>query len=233
MALNKAGIHVDDTVFEPLAAADAVLRSDERELGVCLVDIGAGSTDLIVFHEGAVQHTGVVPIGGDHFTNDVAVGLRTPLSEADKLKRQYGCAVVTGIPEGNEIEVPSVGDKPSRLLPQRLLGEILEPRARELFELTRDHLRHAGVLELCDAGFVLTGGGARLTGLCDVVDQITRKQARIGGPMPLSRLPTEMLAPEFSTALGLLLYEYRSRITRGPPDASLTMKLKKIFAWKD
>ena len=120
-ALNRAGIHVDDTVFEPLAAADAVLRNDERELGVCLADIGAGSTDLIVFHEGAVQHTGVVPIGGDHFTNDVAVGLRTPLADAEKIKRQFGCAVVTQIPEGNEVEVPSVGDKPSRLMGQRLL----------------------------------------------------------------------------------------------------------------
>jgi cell division protein FtsA len=209
------------------------LRSDERELGVCLVDIGAGSTDLIVFHEGAVQHTGVVPIGGDHFTNDVAVGLRTPLSEAEKLKRQFGCAVVTRIPEGNEIEVPSVGDKPSRLLPQRLLGEILEPRARELFEMIRDHLRHAGVIELCDAGFVLTGGGARLTGLGDVVDQITRKQARIGGSSALARMPAELLAPEYSTALGLLLYEFRSRIARGPQDSGFSFKLKKIFSWKD
>ncbi len=123
--LNRAGIHVDDTIYEALACADAVLRPDERELGACVADIGAGSTDVAVFHEGAVVHTGVVPIGGDHFTNDVAVGLRTPLADAEKIKRLFGCASVTRIPEANEIEVPSVGDRPSRLMSQRLLGEVL------------------------------------------------------------------------------------------------------------
>jgi cell division protein FtsA len=231
--LNKAGISVDDTVFEPLAAADAVLRADERELGVCLADIGAGSTDLIVFHEGAVQHTGVVPVGGDHFTNDAAVGLLTPLAAAERIKRQFGGAVVTQIPEANEIEVPSVGDKPSRLLPQRQLGEILEPRARELFELIRDHLRQAGVLELCGAGLVLTGGGARLNGLLDVVDQVLHKHARIGGPAALAKLPVDLAVPEYSVALGLLLYGYRSRLGRVSPEQGLTAKLKALFAWKE
>jgi cell division protein FtsA len=228
-AMNKAGVHVDDTVFEPLAAADAVLRSDERELGVCLVDIGSGSTDLIVFFEGAVQHTGVVPVGGDHFTNDVAVGLRTPLAAAEKIKKQFGGAVVTQIPEANEIEVPSVGDKPSRLMGQRLLGEILEPRARELFELIRDHLRQAGVLDLCGAGLVLSGGGARLKGLLDVVDQTMRKPARVGSSCALARLPVELLAPEYSVALGLLLYSYRSRMARGAQEQGLTAKLKALL----
>src|SRR5262249_39418935 len=118
-ALNRAGIHVDDTVFEPLASADAILKPDERELGVCLADIGAGSTDVVVMHEGAVVHSAVIPIGGDHFTNDVAVGLRTPLAEAEKVKRGFGSALVAKVPEGNEIEVPAVGDRPSRLMPQR------------------------------------------------------------------------------------------------------------------
>ncbi len=134
-AVNRAGIHVDDTVFEALACADSVLQTDERELGVCLVDIGAGSTDLIVYFEGVVIHTGVIPIGGDHFTNDVGVGFRTPIPDAENIKKMFGCAVVTRIPEGNEIEVPSVGDRPSRMMQQRMLGEILEPRARELMEL--------------------------------------------------------------------------------------------------
>src|SRR5581483_3083426 len=134
-ALNRAGIHVDDTIFEALASAESVLRADERELGVCLADIGAGSTDVVVCHNGVVVHTAVIPIGGDHFTSDVAVGLRTPLVDAEKIKRMFGCAVVTRIPEANEIEVPAVGDRPSRLMPQRLLGEVLEPRARELFEM--------------------------------------------------------------------------------------------------
>src|SRR5207244_2518965 len=148
-AVNRAGVHVDDTVFEPLACADAVLRSDERDLGVCLADIGAGSTELAVFHQGAVAYTGVIPIGGDHFTSDLSVGLCTPVNEAEKLKKLYGNAIVTLIPEGNEVEVPSVGDRPSRLLPQRLLGEILEPRARELCEMLRDTLRHNGMFEIC------------------------------------------------------------------------------------
>src|SRR6266567_3956390 len=146
-AVNRAGVHVDDTVFEPLACADATLRSDERELGVCLADLGAGSTSLIVFHEGAVAHTGVIPIGGDHFTSDLSVGLCTPVAEAEKIKRLYGNAIVTLIPEGNEVEVPSVGDRPSRLISQRLVAEILEPRARELFEMMRENLRHHGMLE--------------------------------------------------------------------------------------
>src|SRR6185437_15815141 len=129
-AVNRAGVHVDDTVFEPLAAADSVLRSDERELGVCLADIGAGSTELIVFQQGAVTYTGVIPIGGDHFTSDLSVGMCTPLLDAEKIKKNYGSAVVTLIPAGTEVEVPSVGDRPSRLLPQRMVAEILEPRAR-------------------------------------------------------------------------------------------------------
>jgi len=112
-AVNRAGVHVDDTVFEPLACADSVLRSDERELGICLADIGAGSTELAVFHQGAVAFTGVIPIGGDHFTSDLSVGLCTPVNEAEKLKKLYGNAIVTLIPEGNEVEVPSVGDRPS------------------------------------------------------------------------------------------------------------------------
>ena len=134
-AVNRAGIHVDDTVFEALACADSVLQTDERELGVCLADIGAGSTDLIVYFEGVVIHTGVIPIGGDHFTNDVGVGFSTPISDAENIKKMFGCAVVTRIPLGNEIEIPSVGERPSRMMQQRMLGEILEPRAREVMEL--------------------------------------------------------------------------------------------------
>jgi cell division protein FtsA len=232
-ALNRAGILAEDTILEPLACADSVLRSDERELGVCLADIGAGSTDLIVFHEGSVRHTGVVPVGGDHFTNDIAVGLRTPLSAAEKIKKQFGHAVVTQIPEGNEIEVPSVGDKPSRLLQQRLLGEILEPRAHELMEMLRDHLKQAGVLQLCGAGFVLTGGGARLPGLLDVLDQVTHKPGRIGIPAAIGRLPLDLATPELACSLGLLLYSYRSRMARGTPEpGNWASKLKSLFARK-
>ena len=169
-AVNRAGVHVDDTIFEPLACADSVLRSDERELGVCLVDLGAGSCDLIVFQQGAVAHTAVIPIGGDHFTSDLSVGMCTGLADAETLKKNFGNAVPTLIPEGNEVEVPSVGDRPSRMMPQRMAGEILGPRAHELFELLRDNLRHAGVLEHCIAGLVLSGGASRLPGILDVAE---------------------------------------------------------------
>jgi cell division protein FtsA len=228
--LNRAGIHVDDTVFEALACADAVLRQDERELGVCLADIGAGSTDLIVFHEGAVIHTGVVPVGGDHFTNDVAVGLRTPLADAEKIKRMFGCAVVTRIPESTEIEVPSVGDRPSRLMSQRLLGEVLEPRARELFEILREHLRAAGVMELMPAGIVLTGGGSRLASMAEIAEDVLRKPVRIGLPASLSKMPPELAQPEFSTVIGMALHAYRVRMLQGQQEQGLGSKLKRLFA---
>ena len=229
-ALNRAGIHVDDTVFEALACADSVLQTDERELGVCLADIGAGSTDLIVYYEGVVIHTGAIPVGGDHFTNDVAVGFRTPIPDAENIKQMFGCAIVTRIPEGNEIEVPSVGDRPSRLLQQRMLGEILQPRARELMELLRDHLRQAGVYELLGAGIVFTGGAARLNALVDSAEDILRRPARLGYPVPIAKLPSNLLEPEFSTAIGMVLYGHRARQARINTDRGLGARLKALFA---
>ncbi|MGA9565440.1 MAG: cell division protein FtsA [Candidatus Korobacteraceae bacterium] len=229
-AANRAGIHVDDTVFEALACADSVLQTDERELGICLADIGAGSTDLIVFYEGVVIHTGAVPLGGDHFTNDVAVGFRTPIPDAENIKKMFGCAIVTRIPDGNEIEVPSVGDRPSRLMQQRMLGEILEPRARELMELLRDHLRQAGVYELLGAGVVFTGGGARLNALVDSAEDILRRPTRLGYPVPIAKLPSNLLEPEFSTAIGMVLYGHRSRQARGISDRGFGARLKALFA---
>ena len=228
--LNRAGIHVDDTVYEALAGADAVLRQDERELGVCLADIGAGSTDLIVFQDGAVIHAGVVPIGGDHFTNDVAVGLRTPLADAEKIKRLFGCAIVTRIPESTEIEVPSVGDRPSRLMQQRLLGEILEPRARELFEIMREHLRASGVMELIPAGIVLTGGGARLNSMSEIAEDVLRKPIRIGVPASIAKMPAELAQPEYATVIGMALHAYRVRMLQGQQEQGLGSKLKRLFA---
>ena len=229
-AANRAGIHVDDTVFEALACADSVLQTDERELGVCLVDIGAGSTDLIVYYEGVVIHTGAVPIGGDHFTNDVAVGFRTPIPDAENIKKMFGCAIVTRIPAGNEIEVPSVGDRPSRLVQQRMLGEILEPRARELMELLREHLRQAGVYELLGAGVVFTGGGSRLNGLMETAEETLRRPARLGYPVPIAKLPSNLLEPEFSTAIGMVLYGHRARQGRSNSDRGFGARLKALFA---
>src|SRR5438132_8668331 len=201
-AVNRAGVHVDDTVFEPLAAADAVLRSDERDLGVCLADIGAGSTELVIFCQGAVAYTGVIPIGGDHFTSDLSVGLCTPVNEAEKLKKLYGNAIVTLIPEGNEVEVPSVGDRPSRLVTERLLGEILEPRARELCEMLRESMRQSGMFEACLAGVVLSGGGSRLPGLPDIAESVLRKPVHLAWPVPLAKMPVAVADPEVGAASG-------------------------------
>jgi len=231
-AVNKAGVHVDGTVFEPLACADSVLRADERELGVCLIDLGAGSTNIIVFQDGAVAHTAVIPIGGDHFTSDLSVGLCTPVSEAEKIKRHYGHAIATLIPEGNEVEVPSVGGRPSRLLSQRMMGEILEPRARELFEMLRDNLRHAGMLELCVTGMVFSGGGSRLPGILDIADSVLRRPVRLSWPTPLAKMPSELAEPEFATVLGMVFYGHRARIARGFHDERWSSRLKSMFVGK-
>src|SRR5437016_14268368 len=200
---NRAGVHVDNTVYEALVAADCTLRADEKELGICLADVGAGSTDLLVYHEGMAAHSGVVPVGGDHFTNDVAVGLRTPLVEAEKIKKAFGHTVSSKVPESNEIEVPAVGDRPSRLMPQRFLAEILEPRAIELFEHVRDNLRQSRALEFCATGLVLTGGGARLNGLDEICESVVRKPVRVGRPAPMAKLPAELAEPEFAAVLGM------------------------------
>lgn len=231
-AVNRAGVHVDDTVFEPLACADSVLRSDERELGVCLADIGAGSTGLIVIQEGAVAHSTVLPVGGDHFTSDLSVGLCTPIVQAEKIKKLFGNAIVTLIPEVNEVEVPCVGDRASRLVSQRIVGEILEPRARELFEMLRENLRHAGMLEVCAAGVVLTGGGSRLPGIMDIADSVIRKPVRIAWPVPIAKMPSFLAEPEFATVLGMVMYGHRARSARGVQDERWSSKLKAMLVGK-
>src|SRR6202048_2141010 len=231
-AVNKAGVHVDDTVFEPLAAADSVLRADEREMGVCLADIGAGSTELIVFHQGAVTYTGVVPLGGDHFTSDLSVGMCTPLAEAEKIKKAYGNAIVTLIPEGNEVEVPSVGDRPSRLLPQRLVAEILEPRARELFEMLRETLRHRSLFDACVAGIVLSGGASRLPGIFDVAESVLRRPVRLSWPTPLAKMPSSLAEPKFATVIGMVNYGQRARVARGFQEDRWGSKLKAMLVGK-
>ena len=231
-AVNRAGVHVDDTVYEPLACADSVLRADERELGICLIDLGAGSCDLIVFQQGAVAHTGVIPVGGDHFTSDLSVGMCTALADAESLKKNFGHAVATLIPEGNEVEVPSVGDRPSRLMSQRMAGEILEPRARELFELIRENLRQAGVFDHCVAGLVFSGGAARLPGLSDVAESVLRKASRLAWPTPMAKMPALLAEPEFATAIGMIYYGHRARIARGLQDAGWSSRMKAMFAKK-
>ncbi len=230
---NRAGLEVTDTVFEGIASAEAVLSADERELGVCLADIGATSTEMVVFFEGSVAHTAVLPIGGEHFTNDLAVGLHVGVEEAEQLKRTYGNCVVTSVPTLNEIEIGgdlANGGQGPRLVRQRFLAEILEPRAREMLTMLRDNLRAGGVLEAMGAGCVFTGGGALLPGLLDNAESLLRVPARIGYPVPLSRMPTELARPEFSAAIGMLLYAHRTQVRKASEEQGLKQKLKGMFA---
>jgi cell division protein FtsA len=231
---NRAGLEVLDTVYEGIASAEAVLSADERELGVCIADIGSSTTELAVFFEGSVAHTAVLPIGGDHFTNDLAVGLHVTVEEAEFLKRTYGHCVVTAVPQMNEIEVGGdlaiSGGQPARMVRQRFLAEILEPRARELFTMLRDNLRQGGVLEALGAGSVLTGGGALMSGLLDNAESLLRVPARVGYPVPLSRMPEELTRPEYSAVIGMLLYTHRTQVRKASEEQGLKAKLKSIFA---
>lgn len=231
---NKAGLEVLDTVFEGIASAEAVLSADERELGVCMADIGSSTTEIAVFFEGSIAHTAVLPIGGDHFTNDLAVGLHVSVEEAEYLKKTYGHCVVTAVPQLNEIEVGGdlamSGGQPARIVRQRFLAEILEPRARELFTLLRNNLRDGGVLEALGAGCVFTGGGANMSGLLDNAESLLRVPARVGFPVPLSRMPDELARPEFAAVIGMLLYTHRTAVRRASEEQGLRKKLKSIFA---
>ena len=224
---NRAGLEVTEAVLESIAAAEATLSADERELGVCLLDIGAHSSDLAVFFEGAVAHTASVPIGGAHFTNDQAVGLQMPVAQAEEVKRQYGHAVVTAVPQNAAIEIAS---PQPRMLQLRMVAEILEPRARELLYFVKESLRQGGVVDALGAGCVLTGGGALLPGMLDVTESQLRVPARTGMPVRLSQMPGELVHPGFSTAIGMLLYAHRMRVTRAAENNSLRSKLRVIFA---
>jgi cell division protein FtsA len=224
---NRAGLEVTEAVLESIASAEATLSADERELGVCLLDIGAHSSDLAVFFEGAVAHTASVPIGGAHFTNDLAVGLQMPVAQAEELKRQYGNAVVTSVPQLAEIEVQNPQPQSLRL---RAIAEILEPRARELLYFVKESLRQGAVVEALGAGCVLTGGGAMMPGMLDVTESQLRVPARTGLPVRLSHMPGELVHPGFSTAIGMLLYAHRTRVTRAAENNSLRAKLRAIFA---
>ena len=181
--VNRAGAAVADTVLEQLAAAEAVLTHDEKELGVALVDIGAGTTDFAIFERGSIWHTGVVALGGGHFTNDIAVGLRTPIPEGEKTKRRSGCALSAMVDEDETIEVASVGGRKPRIMSRRILSEILQPRAEEIFHLLWDEVRRAGYERSLNSGIVLTGGGAILDGLPEMAEQIFDLPIRRGCPV--------------------------------------------------
>jgi cell division protein FtsA len=212
-AVNRAGVVVQDTVFEPLASGEACLTADERELGVAVVDIGGGSTDLIVYHAGVARHSAVIPVGGEHFTNDIAVGLRTPIPEAEKMKKAWGERDLAK-PLDTLLEVPSVGDRPSRVVSYAMLSEVIEPRAAELMELIRAEIGRSGCEKQLGAGVVLTGGGAKLGGLAGLAEQTLGMPVRAGVPFGLERMGETLSDPAFATAVGLVVHGNRWRLLR-------------------
>ena len=185
-----------------LAAAEAVLTRDEKELGVALVDIGGGTTDIVIYERGAVWHTGVVAVGGDHFTNDIAVGLRTPLPEAEKIKRRCGCALTTMVGEDETMEVASVGGRKPRLMPRRVLSEILQPRAEEIFHLLWDEIRNAGCDRSLNSGLVLTGGGANSRAWPRSPSRSSTCRCAAARPTGAGGLMDHVNTPECATAVG-------------------------------
>jgi cell division protein FtsA len=202
----RTGLTVADIVLEPLASAEAVLAEEEKELGVALVDVGGGTTDLAIFAGGAIQHTSVIPLGGNHLTNDIAVGLRTPMQEAERIKIQYGSAQVQMLERDETIEVPSVGGRAPRVLSRRILCEIIEPRVEELFQLVHREIQKAGQEDLLASGVVLTGGSTQLAGMAELAEEVLGLPVRRGAPRNVGGLIDVVKSPAYATAVGLLHY---------------------------
>lgn len=216
--IRRCGLEVDDIILEQLASSYAVLTEDEKQLGVCLVDIGGGTTDIAIFTEGAIRHTGVIPIAGDQVTNDIAMALRTPTAHAEELKVKYACALAQLAGPDETVKVPSVGDRPPRSLSRQALAEVVEPRYDELFTLVQSELRRSGLEELLAAGIVLTGGTAKMEGVVDLAEEIFHLPVRLGMPHNIQGLTDIVNNPIYSTGVGLLLYGLQQQQeNRSPP----------------
>ncbi len=205
-AVEKSGFQYRDIVFNPLAAADAVLSRDEMELGVALLDIGGGTIDLIVYMEGGVAYSTVLPIGGIHVTNDISIGLRTPIESAELIKKKYGCAVLELVDPSEVVEVPSVGGRPPRKLLRQELTQIIEPRVAEMMEMVERELSLSGKKDMLAAGVVLTGGGSMLDGSVEAAERVFNMPVRIGSPRDIAGLADRVATPQFSNGVGLLKY---------------------------
>lgn len=215
-SVRRCGLEVDDLVLGQLASSYAVLQEDEKELGVCLVDIGGGTTDIAVFANGAIQHTAVIPIAGDQVTNDIAVALRTPTQHAEDIKVKYACALRQLAGSDENIEVPSIGERPARRLTRQTLAEIVEPRYEELLGLVQTELRRSGLEEQVAGGIVLTGGSAKMEGLIELAEEIFHIPVRVGTPQYVTGLTDVVQSPIYATGVGLLLFGYRNRAPRDP-----------------
>jgi len=230
--IRKCGLDVDDIVLEQLASCSAVLTDDEKDLGVCLIDIGGGTTDLAIFSEGAIKHTAVIPIAGDQVTNDIAVALRTPTKNAEDIKRKYACALTQLADAQQIIDVPSIGDREPRKISAQSLAEIVEPRYEELMLLVQAELRRSGYEDLIAAGMVITGGSSQIRGLMEPAEEIFHMPVRMGVPLHVSGLTDVAQNPIYSTAVGLLLYgkDHNGRALSNSDDgAGLLSKIKNWF----
>ncbi len=227
--VQRCGLEVEDIVLEQLASSHAVLTDDEKELGVCLVDIGGGTTDLAVFNSGAIRHTAVIPIAGDQVTNDIAISLRTPTHYAEEIKIKYACALSQLATADETIEVPSVGDRPSRRLARHTLAEVVEPRYEELFGLIRDELRRSGFEEMVAAGVVLTGGSAKMEGAVELAEEVFHMPVRLGLPQHVRGLGDVVRNPIHATGVGLLLYA-RDHAVRQGGDTPVTSGMRDVWA---
>jgi len=210
-SVNRAGLQVDDIILQPLASSEAVLTPEERDLGVTMVDIGGGTTDIATFLEGGIWHTAVLGIGGNHLTSDVAIGLRTPAAEAEKIKIKHGCALTAMVKGDETIEVPSVGGRPPRVLSRQILSEIIEPRAEEIFGLVAREIKRTGYEEQVASGVVITGGTAILQGMIEVAERVLDLPVRRGAPTNLGGLADIVNNPMYATGVGLILYALKTQ----------------------
>lgn len=232
---NKAGLTVHDIVLQPLASAEAVLSKDEKELGVALIDIGGGTSDLAIFADGAVKHSSVLQLAGNQITGDVALGLRTPVSEAERLKLNYGCALASMVDDDEVIEVPSLGGRRPRVISRHALAEIIEMRVDETLQLVDKEIKKAGLEDAIASGIVLTGGSANLVGLPELAERIFDLPVRRGSPRDIGGLGEVVSSPKYATGVGLVLagarngHESKFRIRDENIFSRVTMRMKEWF----
>ena len=232
---TRAGLEVRDIVLQPLASSEATLTADEKELGVILIDIGGGTSDIAVFVDGSIRHTAVLPLGGDHLTHDIAIGLRTPPQCAEQIKRQYGCALASLVVGEDAVEVPSVGGRKPRLLSRQMLCEIVQPRMEEIFTLAGQEVKRAGLLQQMAAGVVVTGGSSAMVGVPELAEQLFDLPVRLGIPAGVGGLKEVVSSPMHATGVGLVLYGaahlHQHRFSR-PSEQSLVDKIiRRMRQW--
>lgn len=231
---ERCGLKVDQLIFSALASSYSVLTDDEKELGVCVVDMGGGTIDISIYTNGAVRHTAVVPVAGNQVTSDIAKIFRTPLSHAEDIKVQYGCALRSMVGKEESIEVPSVGGRPARSMSRHTLAEVIEPRYQELFELVMEEIRGSGLEEQIAAGVVLTGGAAKIEGAVEFAEDVFQMPVRLGHPMQVTGLKDYVQDPAYASVVGLLLYGLESQEqSKAPvsPKDTVSGLVKKLASW--